>query len=136
MERTMRYEGEHFSKQRVQLDGNQFEGCRFTDVIFDYAGGPIHLSGCTFEGLCWQLGGDLARGLAVLGKLHASDQAAALSLIAKAMFEHVPSTGPTQIHPSLAAILEAAEAPVPPTKLPHSRLHNTIRRNPQLARAA
>lgn len=107
----MRYQGEHFRSQHVQLDGNQLESCRFTDVIFDYAGGPIHLCGCTFEGFRWQLGGDLARGLAVLGHLHATDQAPALSLIARAMFEHVPSSGPTQVHPSLTAVLEAGERP-------------------------
>jgi hypothetical protein len=110
----MRYEGEHFRKQRVSLDGNAFENCRFTDVIFDYSGGAIHLCGCTFDGFRWQLGGDLARGLAVLGRLHAADQAAALSLIAKAMFEHVPNAGPTEVHPSLAAILEAGEKPERP----------------------
>ena len=59
----MRYEGQHFRKQRVRLDGNEFDGCRFTNVVFDYSGGPIHLCRCEFQGFTWQFGGDLARGL-------------------------------------------------------------------------
>lgn len=110
----MHYQGEHFSNQLVQLDGNQFDGCRFTNVVFQYAGGPIHLCGCRFEGFGWQFEGDLGRGLAVLGQLYGDNQAAALGQVARAIFPQpasVPAPGETQprIHASLAAILDAAD---------------------------
>ena len=82
----MRYEGEHFRDQRVQLDGNEFEGCCFTNVLFEYAGGPVYLSGCRFEGFGWQFAGDLGRGLRMLAQLYASSPAAALTQLSKALF--------------------------------------------------
>ena len=120
----MRYEGRHFSNERVCLDGNQFDGCRFTNVLFEYAGGPIHLCGCRFEGFGWEFRGDLARGLAVLGQLHAERPAAALGFLSQAMFPAPPAAARAQPHPSLAAILDADE-------------HDAAAaQNPTLARAA
>ena len=89
----MRYEGEHFRDQRVQLDGNEFEGCRFTNVLFDYAGGPVAISGCRFEGFAWQFTGALGRGLRMLAQLYAATPAAALTQLSKALF---PKPGGTK----------------------------------------
>lgn len=144
----MRYEDQHFRKQRVRLDGNEFDGCRFTDVVFDYAGGPIHLCGCRFEGLGWAFDGDLARGLAVIGQLYADNQPAALGQLAQAMFpKPAPADrAPREPHPSIAAILEAdARDNAPPRgsagksngeNMDYSRLKVAIKRGRGLAKAA
>lgn len=144
----MRYEGQHFSKQRVRLDGNEFDSCRFTDVVFDYAGGPIHLCGCKFEGLGWAFDGDLARGLAVIGQLYANNQPAALGQLAQVMFPKLAADEgrPSRPHPSLAAVLEADErdAAAPQARgdksnvedLDYSRLKVAIKRDRRLAKAA
>jgi hypothetical protein len=106
----MRYEGEAFHDCRVELDGNQFDSCRFNNVTFHYSGGPIHLCGCEFDGFGWTFGGDLARGLAVLGQLYASNQAVAVSQLSKAMFPPRRQAATAKpMHPSLAAILQSAE---------------------------
>ena len=109
----MHYTGEHFSNQPVRLDGNQFDGCRFTNVIFEYAGGPIYLCGCRFEGFRWQFEGDLARGLAVLGQLYGDNQAAAITQVARAIFPKTAAPAASEaaprIHASLAAILDSAD---------------------------
>lgn len=142
----MRYEGEHFRDVRVKLDGNEFDNCRFTNVLFEYAGGPVHLSGCHFEGFGWAFGGDLGRGLAMLGQLYASAPAQAISQISKAMFPK-PMAGPggrPSMPASVAAILEAeerdataaAKSDTPDDPFDYSRLHATIRRAPKLARTA
>lgn len=133
----MHYTGQHFSNQTVQLDGNQFDDCRFTNVVFEYAGGPIHLCGCRIEGFRWQFGGDLARGLAVIGRLHGGNQAAALTQIAQAVFpkpaETLPAGAPP-IHPSLAAILDSADeddaeqAAIEELPIAYSRLRGAIKR--------
>jgi hypothetical protein len=142
----MRYEGEHFRDTRVKLDGNEFDGCHFTNVLFEYAGGPVHLCGCQFEGFAWTFGGELGRGLAMLGQLYASNPGAALAQVSRAMFpKPVTAPGaPPRMPASVAAILEAeerdaataskAEPPVDPCD--YSRLHASIRRAPKLARAA
>jgi len=142
----MRYEGEHFRDTRVRLDGNEFDGCRFTNVLFEYAGGPVHLCGCQFHGFGWGFGGDLGRGLAMLGQLYASTPAVAVGQLSKAMFPKpvaAPGT-PPKIPASVAAILAAEEreartAPepeAPADPFDYSRLHASIRRAPKLARAA
>lgn len=142
----MRYEGEHFRDTRVKLDGNEFDKCRFTNVLFEYAGGPVHLCGCEFNGFAWAFGGELGRGLAMLGQLYASNPAVALAQVSKAMFPKpvaAPGT-PPRIPASVAAILaaEAREADAAPNTEPaadpfdYSRLHASIRRAPRLARAA
>jgi hypothetical protein len=144
----MRYEGQHFSDTRVTLDGNEFDGCRFTNVLFEYAGGPVHLCGCQFEGFGWEFGGDLGRGLSMLGQLYASGPGAAIAQISKAMFPK-PATAPgvpPQIPASVAAILAAEERDArgaaaseperPADPFDYSRLHATIRRAPKLARTA
>lgn len=136
----MRYEGQSFRNERVRLDGNEFDSCHFINVMFDYAGGPIHLRGCTFEGFDWQFGGDLARGLAVLAQLYSSNRAAAVSQVSKAMFPHPPIApgAPRPLHPTIAKILEAeareaaearAEAELV-EQVDYSRLHAAIRRAP------
>ena len=143
----MRYQGERFINQRVRLDGNQFEDCRFTNVVFEYSGGPIHLCGCEFNGFGWDFGGELARGLAVLGQLYATSQPTALALLAKAMFPKAPvaSGAPPRPHPSLEALFAAAErddedGTVRDTgnveNLDYSRLRRAIKRKSMLARAA
>lgn len=134
----MHYQGQQFSNQLVQLDGNQFDNCRFSNVVFQYAGGPIHLCGCQFEGLGWQFEGDLARGLAVLGHLYADNQAAALSQVARAVFPTPATAAPAEaaprMHASLAAILEAADEDdaeaeaIEALPISYSRLHGAIKR--------
>jgi hypothetical protein len=140
-ERSMRYEGRHFSNQRVSLDGHQFEGCRFTNVLFEYSGGPIYLCGCQFEGFGWQFGGDLARGLAVLGQLHATSPAMALGFLSQAMFPANAASAASTPHPSLAAVLaaearESAGARTNVEALDYSRLKKAIKRGRPLPRAA
>lgn len=134
----MQYTGGHFSNQQVRLDGNQFDDCRFTNVVFEYAGGPIHLRGCQFEGFRWQFDGDLARGLAVIGRLYGDNQAAALTQVAQAIFpkpvtERTPDA-PPPVHPSLAAILDAADeddaeaTALDALPVAYSRLRSAIKR--------
>ena len=133
----MHYTAQHFSNQTVTLDGNQFDDCRFTNVVFDYAGGPVHLCGCRFEGFRWQFSGDLARGLAVIGRLYGDNQAAALTQLAQAVFPK-PSAprpaGPSPVHPSLAAILDSADeddaeqAAIEELPIAYSRLRGAIKR--------
>lgn len=144
----MRYEGQHFRNTRVQLDGNEFDQCRFTNVLFEYAGGPVHLCGCQFEGFAWQFAGDLGRGLAMLGQLYASNPGPAIAQVSKAMFPKPADTSGAQpqIPASVAAILEAeereardipgSEPETPAEPFDYSRLHATIRRAPKLARTA
>jgi len=141
----VRYEGEHFRDQRVQLDSNEFEGCEFTNVMFEYAGGPVYLAGCRFDGFAWQFTGDLGRGLAMLAQLYASNPAAALTQLSKALFPK-PGTAPgtpPRLPASVAAIFEAeerdaaaVEPATPADPFDYSRLHASIRRAPKLARAA
>jgi hypothetical protein len=131
----VRYEGEHFRDQRVQLDDNEFEGCHFTNVQFDYAGGPVYISGCRFEGFSWHFSGDLGRGLQMLAQLYASSPAAALTQLSKALFPKpgmMPGTFPCpRDEPDAAPEPEAAADP-----FDYSRLHASIRRAPKLARTA
>jgi hypothetical protein len=134
----MQYTGEHFSNQSVRLDGNQFDGCRFTNVVFEYAGGPVHVCGCRFEGFRWQLDGDLARGLAVLGQLYGESQAAAMTQVARAIFPKTATPtageGAPRIHASLAAILDSAdeddaeEQGIEDLPIAYSRLRGAIKR--------
>lgn len=134
----MHYTGEHFSNQLVRLDGNQFDGCRFTNVVFEYAGGPIHLCACRFEGFRWQFDGDLARGLAVLGQLYGDNQAAAMTQVARAIFPKTTASAPSEtaprIHASLAAILDnadeddAEQEAIEGLPIAYSRLRGAIKR--------
>jgi hypothetical protein len=131
----VRYEGEHFRDQRVQLDGNEFEGCRFTNVLFEYGGGPVAISGCRFEGFAWQFTGDFGRGLQMLAQLYAATPAAALTQLSKALFPK-PGMAPGTF-PSPRDETEAeAESDDPADAFDYSRLHASIRRAPKLARPA
>lgn len=83
----MDYRNVTFRQERVRLDHGRFEACRFEDVLLEYGGGPVHISGCSFEGgLRWAFTGDLGRGLAALGALYADKQAVGLKVLVDAMF--------------------------------------------------
>ena len=47
----MRHDGKTFTNERVQLDGNQFNGCKFVgQCTIVYSGGDLGgLVGCSFE---------------------------------------------------------------------------------------
>jgi hypothetical protein len=131
----VRYEDEHFRDQRVQLDGNEFEGCCFTNVLFEYGGGPVYLSGCRFEGFSWHFAGDLGRGLSMLAQLYASSPAAALTQLSKALFPK-PGMAPGTFPRQAEAPDVAPDPETPADPFDYSRLHASIRRAPKLARAA
>ena len=69
----MHYENQHFDQTHVDLDGNSFTNCRFTNVVFRYAGGPLDMTDCSMDRFSWQFGGDLARGLHALHQLYGTD---------------------------------------------------------------
>ncbi|MFD1611747.1 hypothetical protein ACFSCW_08035 [Sphingomonas tabacisoli] len=127
----------------MQLDGNEFESCRFTNVLFDYSGGPVSLCGCSFDGFGWQLGGDLGRGLSMLGALYETKQGAGMALIANSMFpKQQQPAGPAPLHPSLVKLFEAesreeteANAAETADTVDYGRLHAAIRRTPKFGAA-
>ncbi|QHL90434.1 hypothetical protein GVO57_05755 [Sphingomonas changnyeongensis] len=81
-----------FEDRLVRLDGGRFERCIFRNVVLEYGGGPVHLSGCRFEGAVrWQFTGDLGRGLVALGRLYADRQAIGLKAVVDTMFPADPA---------------------------------------------
>ena len=49
----MRHQDQRFDKARVELDGNEFEGCTFTACTFVFSGGgPFRLSNSSLSSEC------------------------------------------------------------------------------------
>src|SRR4051794_16814772 len=42
-----------FENSRVELGGQQHEGCTFKNCEMVFDGRPVHLTGCVFDGVRW-----------------------------------------------------------------------------------
>lgn len=82
----MEFVSKNFRNETVQLDGNSFENCVFDDVVFNYAGGMVSFSRCTFKRVLWAMDGDLGRGLRTLGLLLADRPEIAIRIVQGVMF--------------------------------------------------
>lgn len=92
----MQFSGVTFKNQRVRLDGGEFQGCVFENVVLEYGGGALALEGCQFRGrIGWAFDGDFGRGLAAFGQLFHDRQAAGLKTIVEAMFPRRVAPGRT-----------------------------------------
>jgi len=59
-----------FSEGVVELDGNEFHGCRFANVTLNYGGGMVGFSDCHFGKVAWNFDGALGNGLQMLAQLY------------------------------------------------------------------
>jgi hypothetical protein len=59
-----------FSEGVVDLDGNEFHGCRFANVTFNYGGGIVGFTDCHFGQVAWNFEGALGNGLQMLAQLY------------------------------------------------------------------
>ena len=64
----MRFKDKVFRNCEQKLDGNQFEGCRFEDVVLVYYGtsSKVSISGCQFLDSGFEFRGNAAKTLAFL----------------------------------------------------------------------
>lgn len=59
----MEHRGTTFADRAVGLDGHTFTKCTFERATLQYNGGPLKLSGCTFEDCKVELGDNVVRGI-------------------------------------------------------------------------
>ena len=69
----MEFDGVTFEGDPVSIDGNTYRNCTFSNVVLQYAGGPVEMSDCTLDKFSFQFGGDLAQGLFTLFQLFGTD---------------------------------------------------------------
>ena len=69
----MEFVDQSFEGVTVELDGNTYRNCRFLNVVFQYAGGPVEMSDCHIDRFSFQFGGDLAQGLFTLYQLFGTE---------------------------------------------------------------
>lgn len=68
-----KFEAQTFKNCRVVLDGNEYVGCAFEDVIIEYGGGAFVLNDSTFTNYRFAIVGDLARGIQAMRAIAHSD---------------------------------------------------------------
>lgn len=90
----MEYIDQKFEGVTVVLDGNSYRDCSFLNVLFQYAGGPVEMSGCVMDRISFQFGGDLAQGLFTLYQLFGTE---GMLTILRGFTE--PSAGETVLPP-------------------------------------
>ena len=74
VEGTMRYNNRTFTREVVQLDGNEFQGCTFRECRLDYGGTtPVFLYGCHFDDCTWGFVGDALNTITWLTFLYQMD---------------------------------------------------------------
>jgi hypothetical protein len=67
----MRIENSRFSDQRVQVDGNEYIGCRFENCELSYAASAgVGLVDCTFINVKWRMEGAAARTMKFLQAIY------------------------------------------------------------------
>jgi hypothetical protein len=66
------YSKRAFTEGEVELDGNEFQGCRFENVTLTYGGGTVGLQDCHFGKVAWSFVGPLGNGLEMLAHLYAA----------------------------------------------------------------
>jgi hypothetical protein len=50
----MRYENLHFTDETVEVDGNEYQNCRFTESRIVYSGGAVpRFANCVFDRCQW-----------------------------------------------------------------------------------
>ena len=69
----MDYKDQSFENTTVELDGNNFENCKFDNVVFQYAGGDLNMRNCDMNRFSFQFGGALANGLFALYQLFGTE---------------------------------------------------------------
>jgi hypothetical protein len=67
------YIDQKFEDVVLSLDGNAYRKCIFSNVVFQYAGGPVEMSDCAMDRIRFQFGGDLAQGLHTLYQLFGTE---------------------------------------------------------------
>lgn len=67
----MRFSGKPFSGERIELDGNEYRNCKFTNCKIVYSGGEIPtLENNDFTSCVWLFEGAASRTLSFLTALH------------------------------------------------------------------
>jgi hypothetical protein len=67
------YYNQTFENEEVILDGNSFENCTFTNVVFNYGGGHLVMKNCGMDRFSFRFSGDLANGLFALHQLFGTE---------------------------------------------------------------
>lgn len=69
----MDYKNELFDSVEVVLDGNSYEHCTFTNVIFRFGGGDLVMKNCGMDRFSFQFDGALSNGLYALYQLFGTE---------------------------------------------------------------
>lgn len=69
----MDYKDQVFDSVEVVLDGNSFEDCTFTNVIFRFGGGNLVMKNCAMDRFRFQFDGALSNGLYAMYQLFGSE---------------------------------------------------------------
>jgi hypothetical protein len=68
--KTLKISGSKFSNQEIDLDGNEFDGCTFTNCRLKFsARQPFSATKCEFLNVKWVFGGPAAATLGLIEKL-------------------------------------------------------------------
>jgi len=67
------YNSNSFTGQRIKLDGNTFEGNKFTNCVLVYGGGPLTFSNNSLNGVQWEFVDDAARTLGLLSSFYQAE---------------------------------------------------------------
>lgn len=66
------YRNNHFTGQRILIDGHRFEGNRFENCVLVYGGGPLHMVGNELLGIRWEFVDAAARTAGLLASFYQS----------------------------------------------------------------
>ena len=69
----MDYKDQVFDSVEVVLDGNSYEHCTFTNVIFRFGGGDLVMKNCGMDRFRFQFDGALSNGLYALYQLFGTE---------------------------------------------------------------
>jgi len=67
------YKDQVFENVEVPLDGNSFENCTFTNVVFRFGGGDLVMKNCGMDRFRFQFDGALSNGLYAMYQLFGAE---------------------------------------------------------------
>jgi hypothetical protein len=81
----MHHEGDTFADRTVALDGHTFTNCTFERATLQYNGGPLQLSGCTFEECKVEMGDNVVRGIKFMRTMARAQRSQSVKRTAQAL---------------------------------------------------